>query len=129
MLKTGQADSSLTKEEMLAEVAGDTCRLLPKGVECGDGKKHAPTTAPSEDDEELPWDSSEELLVVHQPSPVQRMAGTLSEFAPMNPVRDLLFWCALSSMMYGSCHVLKSTDGGKRLSLWAGVPLASTSKP
>merc|ERR1719198_1881440 len=48
MLKTGQADSTLTKEELEAEVASDTCRLLPKGVDCDGHKGHAPEAAQSE---------------------------------------------------------------------------------
>merc|ERR1719198_1027999 len=71
MLKTGQADSTLTKEEMLAEVESDSCRLLPKGVEC---KGQPAGSFDSDGDEDLPWDSSEELLVVREAPPVKPAA-------------------------------------------------------
>merc|ERR1719482_86122 len=114
MLKTGQADSTLTKEEMLAEVESDTCRLLPKGVEC---KGQPAGSFDTDGDEDLPWDSSEELLVVREAPPVKPVAQ-------MRPFHDIMMWCALSSMVYSLCWALKSTNAGKRFSLWAGLPLS-----
>jgi hypothetical protein len=122
MLKTGQTDSTLTKNEVLAEVASDSCRLLPKGVDCGHKDRKENVAAHIEENEELPWDSSEELLVVRESSAVERVTGTIKQ---MQPVHDLVFWCALSALISGFTLLLKTTAVGKRLSLWAGVPLST----
>jgi diadenosine tetraphosphatase ApaH/serine/threonine PP2A family protein phosphatase len=119
MLKMGQEDSKMTEEEMLQTVDSDTCRLLPKGVDCGHSRS-APE--PEGEDDELPWDSQEELLVVHsQPSASAAKIGLVS------PVRDIAFFFALASAIYGTCWALKSTSLGRRASQCAGVPLSAKS--
>merc|ERR1719162_854720 len=55
MAANGQEKVSLTNEEAMVEIAGDTCRLLPKGVQCSHGVLHV---VQQRDVAELPWDSS-----------------------------------------------------------------------
>jgi len=123
MLQTGQADSTLSKEEMLTEIASDTCKLLPQGVKCEhrDHKESAPATF-SDQDEELPWDLSEELLVVHEKPPVHPVVGVFNQFATLRPLHDIMTWCALATLIYGLVWAMKKTVLGRRISLWAGVP-------
>lgn len=129
VLTSGQADSTLTKEEMQAEIESDTCRLLPKGVECN---HHGRTIVASHgaEDEELPWDSSEELLIVRSSPPAQVATGAVSQNVPLRPLNDIMLWCALLFMVSSLGWAFKATNAGRRLSLWAGVPLStSVAKP
>merc|ERR1711988_1582444 len=61
MQKTGQGDSKASKEEMLSMISNDDCRFVATGVDCGGARVQQDT-----DDDDLPWDSKEELLVVHE---------------------------------------------------------------
>jgi len=121
MLKTGQADSTLTKDELLSEVASDTCQLLAKGVECGH-KKHSEAAGKVEENEDLPWDTSEELLVTLQRSTVHPVSGTFDGFSPLHPSPNVLYSYMMLSLVYGLVWAIRCSGFGKRLLSWAGMP-------
>jgi hypothetical protein len=91
MQKTGQGDSKASKEEMLSMISNDNCRFVANGVRC-DGARVQQDA--SKDDEDLPWDSKEELLVMHQEP------KSLRRGMPLNPMKDLVLLISFLSMSW-----------------------------
>jgi len=98
MQKTGQDEAKATKEEMLSMISKDTCRFVASGVECGG------THVRNEDETDndgLPWDSKEELLVVHQePRRLSDPYKSLRRGVPLNPMRDMVILISFLSMSW-----------------------------
>jgi len=94
MQKTGQEDSKASKEEMMSMISNDNCRLVANGVDCGGMRVQQGT---EKDDGDLPWDSKEELLVMHQEQPRHT---SLRRGVALNPMRDLVILISFLSISW-----------------------------
>jgi len=98
MKETGQENSQATTEEMLEHVRKDSCRLTPTGVACGRPRglmtkaAQVPTPERTEEDQELPWNEKEELLVVRTPVKIDKPASS-------NYMKDAVVFMILASMV------------------------------
>lgn len=125
MQETGAAaKATVSMEEMISHVSNDTCRMLPKGIACEahDGRQLLQQPSQADEDEalDLPWDHSEELLVVRPHYPA---SGLPHHNLLFGAATDLFLLVALSTALSGLLWAFHPK--GKRGC--TGLALAATS--
>lgn len=114
MESAGETNSKASDEEMLKHVNSDTCHFLPHGMACGsrDPRRSLPTnsTAVDEkshaDDEDLPWNDAEELLVTRASLPTIVSAQSLEH--PPPPGYRLVLFAVWVPLAFGVAWYLKA---------------------